>query len=237
MILVACEESQTVTKELRKLGHNAYSADIQEPSGGFPEWHILGDVLPLVNGRCSFRTMDGVLHIVPGKWDMIIAHPPCTYLTSAGACRLYSDNNIDLERYKKGLAAKEFFMKIYYADCDKICIENPSPLKIYDLPRYTQIIQPYMFGDKVTKRTCLWLKGLPCLVDTNNVGKPEIVRYIRKNGKRHYRCWTQDLHYARDRSKTFPGIAAAMAHQFTDFEPLQLTLYNYERWFVSCDNL
>lgn len=226
LILVACEESQAVTKELRKLGHEAYSADIQEPSGGFPEFHILGDVLPLLNGRCSFRTMDGEPHSVLDKWDMIIAHPPCTYLTSSGACRLYSDNGIDLERYQKGLVAKSFFLSFYYADCDKICIENPSPLKIYDLPRYTQIIQPYMFGDKVTKRTCLWLKGLPCLVDTDNVGRPLTVRYTRQDGSMHYRCWTQNLHSARSRSKTFPGIARAMAEQFTNYEPLQFTLYD-----------
>lgn len=226
IILVACEESQTVTKELRKLGHTAYSSDIQEPSGGFPEWHILGDVLPLINGRCSFRTMDGELHSVPGKWDMIIAHPPCTYLTSSGACRLFSSDGVDLERYKKGLAAKDFFLKFYNADCDRICIENPAPLKIYGLPIYTQVIQPYMFGDKVTKRTCLWLKGLPCLVDTDNVGRPGTVKYTRHDGSMHYRCWTQNLHYARSRSKTFPGIAAAMARQFTEYEPLQLTLYD-----------
>lgn len=227
-ILVACEESQAVTKELRNLGHEAYSADIQEPSGGRPYWHILGDVLPLINGRCSFHTMDGELHSVSGKWDMLIAHPPCTYLTSSGACRLYSDCGVNLERYEKGLAAKAFFMKFYYADCDRICIENPSPLKIYHLPKYTQIIQPYMFGDKVTKRTCLWLKGLPCLVDTDNVGRPETVVYTRLDGSKHYRCWTQNLHSARSRSRTFPGIARAMAYQFTHYEPLQLTLYDYE---------
>lgn len=227
-ILVACEESQVVTKELRNLGHEAYSADIQEPSGGCLDWHILGDVIPLINGSCTFHTMDGKLHSVFGKWDMIIAHPPCTYLTSSGACRLYSGDGVNLERYKKGLSAKSFFLKFYYADCDKICIENPSPLKIYGLPKYTQIIHPYMFGDKVTKRTCLWLKGLPCLVDTDNVGRPETVYYKRLDGSKHYRCWTQDLHSARARSRTFPGIARAMAEQFTSFVPLQLTLYNYD---------
>ncbi len=232
LVLVACEESQTVTKELRNLGHEAYSADIQEPSGGFPEWHILGDVIPLINGRCSFHTMDGKFYSVSGKWDMIIAHPPCTYLTSSGACRLYSSDGVDLERYKNGLAAKDFFMKFYYADCDRICIENPAPLKIYDLPRYTQVIQPYMFGDKVTKRTCLWLKGLPCLVDTDNVGRPGTVKYTRQDGSTHYRCWTQNLHSARSRSKTFPGIARAMAEQFTIYDPLQLTLYDMERGVI-----
>ena len=136
VVLVACEESQTVTKELRNLGHEAYSADIQEPSGGFLEWHILGDVLPLVNGRCSFHTMDGELHSVPCKWDMIIAHPPCTYLTSAGACNLFDhDHNvINKERERKLWGAVAFFNQFINADCDKICVENPVPMKYCGLP-------------------------------------------------------------------------------------------------------
>lgn len=213
-ILVACEESQTVCKAMRKLGHEAYSADIQKPSGNHPEWHILGDVLPLINGNCRFHTMDDKRHKINGKWDLLIAHPPCTYLTSAGACRLISKGKLNQERLENGLAAKDFFLKFYYADCDRICIENPAPLKCYLLPRYSQVIQPYMFGEKVTKRTCLWLIGLPPLVPTNNVGKPETATYIRKNGKLHYKCWTQQLSSQKSRSKTFPCIAAAMAEQW-----------------------
>lgn len=214
-ILIACEESQTVCTAMRERGHEAYSADIQEPSGSHPEWHILGDVLPLINGRCEFATMDGSVHKIDGKWDLLIAHPPCTYLTSAGACRLVSKGKLDREQLIKGLNAADFFLRLSYADCDRICIENPAPLKCYKLPKYTQIVQPYMFGEKVTKRTCLWLVGLLPLTPANNVGKPETVTYTRKNGKTHYRCWTQNLHSARSRSKTFIGIARAMADQWT----------------------
>lgn len=213
-ILIACEESQTVCAEMHKLGHEAYSADIQKPSGGHPEWHILGDVLPLINGKCRFTTMDGTAHQITGKWDLIIAHPPCTYLTSAGACRLMPKGKLDKKRLESGIAAKEFFLKFYYADCDKICIENPAPMKIYSLPPYSQIIQPYMFGENVTKRTCLWLKNLEPLIATNDLGRPETDTYIRKNGEIGYKCWTQQLSSGKSRSKTFPGIAQAMAKQW-----------------------
>ena len=213
-ILIACEESQTVCKAMRRLGHEAYSADIQEPSGGHFEWHILGDVLPIINGNCEFTTMDGVFHKIDGKWDLLIAHPPCTYLTSAGACRLVSKGHLNLDRLQKGLAARDFFLRFYFANCDRICIENPAPLKCYSLPPYSQIIHPYMFGEKVTKRTCLWLIGLPQLVSTNDVGRPESVKYTRKNGTVHYKCWTQNLHSSKSRSKTFQGIAEAMSLQW-----------------------
>ena len=224
-VLIACEESQAICYEFRFLGHEAYSCDLQECSGGYPQWHIQGDVLPIINGRCEFTTMDGSQHEILDRWDMIIAHPPCTYLTSSGACRLYINGSVSLDRYEKGLLAKDFFMQIYNADCDKICIENPTPLHIYNLPRYSQIIQPYMFGDYFTKRTCLWLKGLPFLSETNNLGKPDTVTYIRKNGSKHYKCWTQSQHSAIARSKTFPGIAKAIAEQFSYFEDFQIRLF------------
>lgn len=161
-ILVACEESQAVTKELRTLGHEAYSCDIIECSGGHPEWHIMQDVIPLLDGNCSFKTMDAVEHTVPDKWDMIIAFPPCTYLSNAGACRLYPHKGqIDMERYKKGLEAKEFFLKFLNANCDRIAVENPVSSKVFDMPKHTQEIQPYMFGHPFTKKTRLWLRGLP----------------------------------------------------------------------------
>ena len=134
-ILIACEESQTVCVEMRKLGHEAYSADIQEPSGGHPEWHILGNVLPLINGFCSFTTMDGMYHEIPGKWDLLIAHPPCTYLSAAGACNLVRYGKLNHERFQNGLLAKDFFLQFYYANCDHICIENPAPLKVCGKPR------------------------------------------------------------------------------------------------------
>lgn len=217
-ILVACEESQRVASAFRKRGHEAYSCDVIDPSGGHFEWHIKADALPLINGNCSFITMDGVKHKIKGKWDLLIAHPPCTYLSNAGACRLYpKKGELNEERYKLGLEAKEFFMRFWNADCDKICIENPIPSKIFDLPKYTQIIQPYEFGHPYTKRTCLWLKGLPKLQPTNIVepvgpwvcGNADIWKKQANKG----RVYGKEKS-AKHRSKTFEGIAAAMAEQW-----------------------
>lgn len=162
-VLVACEESQAITIELRNLGHEAYSCDLQEPSGGYPEWHIMGDCTPLLNGHCSFVTADGTSHSIDGRWDLLIAHPPCTYLAASSAIRLFNkDHTIkDVERWHKGEMAREFFMTIWNADCDRIVIENPAPLKCFKLPPYSQIIEPYMFGDPWRKRTCLWLRNCP----------------------------------------------------------------------------
>lgn len=123
-VLVACEESQRVCTAFREIGHEAYSCDIQECSGGHPEWHIHGDVLPLINGNCEFVTMDGTAHKIDGKWDLLIAHPPCTYLSNAGACRLYpKKGQIDRQRFQRGLNAKEFFMHFYNADCKKYVLK------------------------------------------------------------------------------------------------------------------
>lgn len=159
-VLVACEESQAVTKELRRLGHEAYSCDILECSGGHPEWHIRWDVLSLLNGNCGFMTMDGELHSIDGRWDMIIGFPPCTYLSNAGACRLYPrKGELDMDRYNKGLEAKEFFMSILNADCPNVAVENPVSSKVFDMPKHTQEIQPWMFGHPFTKKTRLWLRG------------------------------------------------------------------------------
>lgn len=160
-VLVACEESQAVCIAFRKLGHEAYSCDTQECSGGHPEWHIKGDVLPLINGNKPFITMDGDLHAIVGTWDLLIAFPPCTYLTNAGSVRLRIKGEINKERMAKAVEAKAFFMKFLEADCQKICVENPTPGKIHQLPQYTQAIQPWWFGHPCTKRTCLWLKNLP----------------------------------------------------------------------------
>lgn len=157
-ILVACEESQAVTKELRALGHEAFSCDIIPCSGGHDEWHIMQDVLPLLNGCCHFKTLDGLEHYIE-KWDMIIAFPPCTYLSNAGARHLYKGGILNIERYEKGMKAKDFFMKFWNAPCERIAIENPTPSKIYELPPKTQVIQPWQFGHPFTKRTQLWLKG------------------------------------------------------------------------------
>ena len=194
-VLVACEESQRVCKAFRDKGHEAYSCDIIECSGGYPEWHIKDDVLKHLEG-----------------WDIIIAHPPCTYLTVAGA------SNIPRQpwRIEEGFKAAEFFMKIYNAPCEKICIENPVPMKRFGLPPYTQLIHPYEFGELASKKTCLWLKGLDLLKPTNILDKTTIPRYnwiCKKTGKIH----TTSLWYnttSKRRSKTFEGIAKAMAEQW-----------------------
>jgi hypothetical protein len=199
-VLVACEESQEVCKAFRAKGHEAYSCDIQECSGGHPEWHIQGDVLPLLKE----------------KWDLIIAHPPCTYMSKAGARFMYlTAGNVNQERLEKALQAKEFFMQFMNADCDKICIENPTPLKIVGLPKESQVIQPYQFGHPYSKRTLLWLKGLPELKPTNIL--TEYTPYLPSNtgGFARGKGGSRGVaHNAKDASKTFSGIAQAMAEQW-----------------------
>ena len=217
-VLVACEESQRVCTEFRKLGHEAYSCDIEPCSGGHPEWHIQDDVLPLLNGNCDFKTVNGDIHHLIGKWDMIIGFPPCTYLSNAGACRLYpKKGQLNIERYQKGLKAKAFFLKILRADCEKIAIENPVPSKIYELPEKAQVIQPYEYGEPYTKKTYLWLKGLPLLQPTNIV-KP-LGPYVCGNSQMWQKQAANGTVYgkeksAKHRSKTFKGIAKAMAEQW-----------------------
>lgn len=221
-VLVACEESQAVCKAFRKRGHEAYSCDIQECSGGHPEWHIKGDVLPIINGYKTptdiFITQDGFAHYVPKRWDLIIAHPPCTYLSNAGACRLYpKKRQLDQERYKKGLQAKAFFMKLYNADCEHICVENPIPSKVFEMPPYTQIIQPYEYGHPYSKKTCLWIKGLPELKSTKILSKykPYVSCSTSKNkGNEDKAGFSRAGGAAKIRSKTFEGIAIAMAEQW-----------------------
>ena len=215
-VLVACEESQRVCIELRRLGNEAFSCDFESCSGGHPEWHIRQDVIPLLDGNCRFLTVDGMWHRVYGKWDMIIAFPPCTYMTKAGAVRMRVRGEISKERYQKAIAAKEFFMLIYNADCSKIAIENPTPMKLIGLPPYDQVIQPYDFGHPYSKRTCLWLKGLPPLFATEIMSDYE--PYINggcKDAKGNYRRFQgRKERNSKNRSKTFPGIAKAMADQW-----------------------
>ena len=217
-VLVACEESQEVCKAFRAKGHEAYSCDIQECSGGHPEWHIYSDVLPLLNGNCEFKTMNGQIHKIAGKWDLLIAHPPCTYMSGAGACRMYpTKGNIDPDRFLKAMDAKKFFMAFYNADCGHIAIENPRPLRCVELPKESQRIQPWQFGHPYTKLTYLWLKGLPPLFSTEICeqrhpyicGNSEIWKKQAKNGV----VWGKEKS-AKYRSKTFPGIAKAMAEQW-----------------------
>ena len=216
-VLVACEESQTVTIAFRENGHNAFSCDIQECSGGHPEWHISGDVTPYINGNCVFTTMDGAIHKLAGKWDLIIAHPPCTYLSKAGARWLYPKANvIDKERLELAFAAKDFFMKFLHADCDRICVENPVALNIVGLPSPTQKIQPYEFGHPYSKKTCLWLKGLPKLQPTDVLSeyKPYLPSNVSGSKKGQGGSNGVISHNSKLASKTFPGIAKAMANQW-----------------------
>jgi hypothetical protein len=223
-VLIACEESQTVCKAFRKRGYEAYSCDIQECSGGHNEWHIMQDVIPLLNGNCEFETVDGIKHKIEGKWDLIIAHPPCTYLTvTQNWCynrEKYGDEKVN-EREKNRDEAIEFFLEFTKADCEKVAIENPVGCmsRIYQKP--TQIIQPYYFGDRAKKTTCLWLKGLPELQPTDMVDCGEIFEYKGKNGRiKKYPKWMYDAlgkgkeERQRIRSKTFEGIAEAMAEQW-----------------------
>ena len=213
-VLVACEESQTVCKAFREKGHEAYSCDIIECSGGHNEWHIMQDVIPLLNGNCEFETVDGTKHKIEGKWDLIIAHPPCTYLSNAGSTWLYPQKGlISRERLEKGLDAKEFFMEFYNADCEKIVIENPVPNGVYRLPKYNQIIQPYEYGHPYSKKTCLWLKGIEPLRPTNIITE-NVISWVSSGSscKNQKRC--VGFNDAKTRSKTFDGIAQAMAEQW-----------------------
>lgn len=239
-VLVACEESQAVCKAFRELGHEAYSCDIQECSGGHPEWHIRGDVLEILNPHpiedvCAedvcegieFCTDDREYHFIE-KWDLLIAHPPCTYLTNGSAVRLLRKESklypgygifqmVNVERLKKGIVSRDFFMAFMNADIERIAIENPVPIALWMLPKYSQIIQPYQFGHKYSKKTCLWLKRLPLLKPTqiitegvtpwvNGGCKDAHGNYRRVQGRRE-----RD---PKNRSKTFPGIAKAMAEQW-----------------------
>jgi len=191
-ILIACEESQTVCKAFRDKGHEAYSCDILPCSGGHPEWHIQGDVLPLLKK----------------KWDLIIAHPPCTYLTNAGAVHLYPKKVLNTDRLIKGITAKHFFMEFLESNCDKVCVENPIPSKVFELPPYTQVIQPYEYGHPFQKKTCLWLKGLPPLKPTKIMEERQSTKiagnWFNKGGKDRQ----------KNRSKFWQGIADAMAEQW-----------------------
>ena len=213
-VLIACEESQTVCKAFRKRGHEAYSCDVQECSGGHNEWHIMQDVIPLLNGNCEFETVDRTKHKIDGKWDMIIAHPPCTYLSNAGSTWLYPQKGlINRERLEKGLDAKEFFMEFYNADCEKIAIENPVPNGVYRLPKYNQIIQPYEYGHPYSKKTCLWLKGIEPLRSTNIITE-NVISWVSSGSSCRNQKRCVGFNDAKTRSKTFDGIAKAMAEQW-----------------------
>ena len=234
-VLVACEESQAVCKAFRAKGHEAYSCDVQECSGGHPEWHIMQDVVPLLNGRCIFKTTDGIEHSIDGKWDLIIAFPPCTHLAVSGAAH-FEKKRAD-GRQKEGI---EFFCQFLNADCEKVVIENPIGIisgdyipkhfpelaEKYELPKKpTQIIHPWMFGDNFSKSTCLWVKGVEPLIP-EIIEQPELEwkEWVdKKTGKKKRQPkWFFDAlvnaktpeERSQIRSKTFPGIARAMAEQW-----------------------
>lgn len=203
-VLIACEESQTVCKAFRELGHDAYSNDIIECSGGHPEWHLQMDALEAIKLK---------------DWDLVIAHPPCTYLSNAGACRLFPKAGvINNERLQKGFEAKGFFMAILnYCITNNIpcCIENPVPTTIFQLPKRTQVIQPYQFGNPYSKKTYLWLNCLPLLKPTNICDN--WTPYIDSGASRKSARGKGIARSAKQRSKTFQGIAKAMAEQWSEY--------------------
>jgi len=209
-ILVACEESQAITKELRKLGHEAFSCDLLPCSGGYPDWHYQQDV---------FKVIDK-------GWDMMIAHPPCTFLAVSGARWMYNkDGSVNQERLKNQNEALNFVQKLMDAPIEKIAIENPISVISSQIRKPDQIVQPWMFGDKAQKSTCLWLKNLPLLEPTDIVEKGEFVEFISKKGvkKKQAKWYFDALKNAKTteerrtlRSKTFKGMAEAIAKQWTN---------------------
>jgi len=215
-ILIACEESQTITKEFRNLGYEAFSCDLLPCSGGHPEWHLQCDVFNIIN--------DG--------WDLMIAHPPCTFLAGSSVQWLSHPDDKGLpfderrphpkypNRRQDMLDSVEFVKALYNSNIEKVAIENPVGLLSSRWQKPNQIIQPYMFGDEATKTTCLWLKNLPLLLPTNVVGKGE--RTVFASGKSHPKWYADALKNAKTkeerqqlRSKTFPGIASAIANQWS----------------------
>ena len=208
-ILVACEESQAITKEFRKLGHEAFSCDLLPCSGGHPEWHYQQDVFEVINKG----------------WDMMIAHPPCTFLAVSGARWLYNkDGSKNVERWENQSKALDFVQKLIDAPIDKIAIENPISVISSNIRKPDQIVQPWQFGDKAQKSTCLWLKNLPKLEPTDIVEKGEFIEFISKKGvkKRQPKWYFEALKNAKTpaerrtlRSKTFKGMAEAIADQWT----------------------
>ena len=189
-VLVACEESQRVMVEFRKLGHTAFSCDLKDCSGGFPQYHIKADVRSVIEYN---------------SFDLIIAHPPCTYLAKSGSCNLIRDGKVfNSQRYDEMLKARDFFMYFYNLEGVKVCIENPVAMAICQLPAYSQVIQPFQFGEDYSKQTCLWLKGLPLLI-------PDC---YAESKRRFGKSWCAEMCSATDRSKTFPGVARAMAMQW-----------------------
>ena len=231
-VLVACEESQAVCKAFRKRGHNAFSCDILDCSGGHPEWHFKQDVLQVIPNHGGILE-NGLEYYLPNgeKWDLMIAHPPCTYLAVSGAKWFYHPEDKDLpiekrrphpkfpNRAKDREDGAKFFMKLANADIDRIAIENPIGIMSSRYRKPDQIVQPYYFGDKASKTTCLWLKNLPELKPTKMVDKGEYIEF--GSGKKLAKWYSDALTKTKSaeerqkiRSKTFPGFAKAMAKQW-----------------------
>ena len=200
-VLVACEASQEVCIAFRRLGAEAYSCDIECCYGGHPEWHILGDARIAVKGGCSMMLESGAQLLLPSRWDLVIAHPPCTMLTHASAVRYVSGEHTDKDIEE----ARGFFMEMYNANADCVAVENPAPLKRAALPPYDQIIQPYMFGEKYSKRICLWLRNLPPIFPTLGYSDVHVPWLKHCSGN------------ARRRSKTFPKVAQVLAENWIKY--------------------
>lgn len=212
-VLIACEESQAECAAFRALGHNAYSCDIQPcRKGANPYWHILGDVTPLLNGDTAFNTQAGFMRCVP-RWDLIIAHPPCTYLCKVGSVWMHKDEDaevfldgkrvpVNFDRYMKMCDAREFFYRCLNAKSDYVAVENPLPMRLAQLPKPTTFIEPFWFGVKYSKKTLYWLKNLPPIM-------PEL---IYPNPK----CYVTSSR-GKYRSRTFPQVANALAKQWSEY--------------------
>lgn len=232
-VLVACEESQRVCTEFRRLGHNAYSCDILKCSGGHPEWHFNQDVLEVIKNNGGMLETGEELFI-DGKWDLMVAHPPCTYLAVSGAKWYYHPEDKDLpieqrrphpkfpNRAQDREEAAAFFMSLANADIEHIAIENPVGIMNTRFRKPDQVVQPYFFGDAASKSTCLWLKNLPLLTPTDIVEKGEFIEF--KSGKKIPKWYSDGLTKTKSaeerrtwRSKTFPGFAKAIAEQWSTF--------------------
>jgi hypothetical protein len=207
-ILVACEESQRVCKAFRDKGHIAFSCDIIDPSGGHDEWHIKQDVLPLLSNNVTFETLDGFTHFVK-EWDLLIAFPPCTHLCSSGQRWFYEG----YKDYSLQRTASEFFMKFINSNIRRICVENPVGVMSTLYRRPDQYIQPYEYGHPETKKTCLWLKNLPKLKPTNNVYNEMLSLPLKQRNRIH---WLSGKNRSKERSKTYIGVAEAMAEQWSN---------------------
>ncbi|SDB02212.1 hypothetical protein [Eubacterium oxidoreducens] len=237
-VLVACEESQRVCTEFRRLGHNAYSCDILECSGGHPEWHFNQDVLEVIKNGGG-RLQNGKDYYIEGSWDLMIAHPPCTYLAVSGAKWYYHPDDKDLpidqrrphpkfpHRAQDREDGAAFFMALANADIKYIAIENPVGIMNTRWRKPDQIVQPFHFGDSASKKTCLWLKNLPPLEHTNVVDPGEYIEF--GSGKRLPKWYSDGLTKTKNaaerrtwRSKTFPGFAKAIAEQWSKYVVEQL---------------